>query len=158
MSDEKALHISEFFGKAWDPVFSENRECNHESWVATKRCLEADGDDIGIFLWDFEDTIPSSKAQEVGEYCKGMRLSDLEAGVGAAGQRRDAWLSDIASSHLHRENPQSRREYENPLSATGLHRCLKEPVCEKELGGVLRLTDNDASDLTMLSNQMQIVA
>jgi len=118
-----------FFTKEWDPVFSTNRDYKREiPWVELKRHINATGEDVGIFLEDFEVSVPSCKAEEVKEFCKGAHLADLESANGTAGQRRGAWLDDMASSHVQLSIDQAVRKYPNPLTATGLYRSLKLPV------------------------------
>jgi len=129
MSGDKEGHISKFFPKEWIPVFSKDRKFKEdESW---KGKLEVDGGgDIGILVQEEGSSAPSFKTLEIEEYCEGATLDDLESGAGCAGQRRLAWLDDRSCD----DSPStlSVREYENPLTATGLYRLLKKRVRDED--------------------------
>jgi hypothetical protein len=129
MSGDKEGHISKSFPKEWVPVFSKDRKFKEDgSW---KDNVEVDGgDDIGILVQEDEGSVPSFKTLEIEEYCEGATLDDLESGAGCAGQRRLAWLDDRSC-----DDPPSTlsvREYENPLTATGLYRHLKKRVRDED--------------------------
>ncbi|OCK76085.1 hypothetical protein K432DRAFT_307150 [Lepidopterella palustris CBS 459.81] len=126
MSGERRGYPGDYYAKEWDPVFLTDRNFKEdESYVEKKRRIDAEGNDISIFLRDSEDSVPSCKVHEVEEFCQDARLDHLKFGVGTAGQRRAAWLDDRRFSLL--MSGGCVREYQNPLTATGLYRLLKEP-------------------------------
>jgi hypothetical protein len=121
MSGDRESHPFKSFTKEWVPVFSKDRKFKEDgSW----KDIEVDGgDDIGILVQEDEGPVPSFKTLEIEEYCEGASLDDLESGAGSAGQRRQAWLDDRSC-----DGPPGSlrvREYENPLTPTGLYRRLK---------------------------------
>lgn len=128
--------------KRWKPEFSTNRRPKEDcSYVKYRRELvreigvstendDGEPDDLDIFLTDFEDELsslaPSCAVEEVREFCQNPSLEDLKSGAGPAGHRRAAWLDD--RSRLSLRGGGGVRTYENPLTATGLHRILERPV------------------------------
>jgi hypothetical protein len=128
MAAEKRGYPLMCFANNWDPVFSTHRDLkdDDESFVEARRGIGAGGDDLSIFLQDSEDSGSPCEVEEVREFCQGASLEDLKAGTGRAGQRQAAWLDDRNSPHL--TGSGDARQYENPLTATGLYRLLKEPV------------------------------
>jgi hypothetical protein len=123
MARGESAYAHDCYAKRWDPVFSKERPPPDDgSYVESKRRMGAEGDDISLFLRDYEESIPSLKVQEVEAFCQGVRLEDLLLGRKTAGQLRSAWLDA-------RSLPQQvAREYRNPLPATTLYEALIEPV------------------------------
>jgi hypothetical protein len=119
-----SLCPSKYLVKDWAPIFSKDRRFKEDgSW---KDCEVDGGDDIGIIVQEDKGSVPSFETLEIEEFCEGANLDDLESGAGCAGHRRLAWLDD-RSCHYLLSTP-SIREYENPLTATGLYRLLKRRV------------------------------
>jgi hypothetical protein len=87
--------------------------------------------DFGIFPRDFGDSGDFSVLQEVEKFCQDATLGNLEAGTDLAGRRRAAWLDDRSfyGGTNNRTRSRCNRKYEIPLTATGLYRQLKVPVC-----------------------------
>jgi hypothetical protein len=81
---------------------------------------------LEICFGDFDESAPSFELEEVQKFCEGTCLNYLESGAGISGSQRGAWLDD--RSCLTPENSQFVREYENPLTATGLYQILNVPV------------------------------
>jgi hypothetical protein len=96
------------------------------SAVEAKRSIGEVGDEWTIFLQDSDDLGYLCEADEVKRYCEGVSLDDVEAGVGEAGERRAAWVDDRSSVDL--TGSGSVRPCDNPLTAKGLLRYLKQPV------------------------------
>ncbi|OCK76055.1 hypothetical protein K432DRAFT_307225 [Lepidopterella palustris CBS 459.81] len=124
---ETSGYSRDFFAKEWDPEFSKDRKFKKDwSYVEYKRRdLNADGDGISIFLQEFEDSVPSCIVEDISEFCKDVRLDDIQIGATRAGtaiQRRAAWLDDRS---LCVEKHGCVREYENPLTAIQLYQMLK---------------------------------
>jgi hypothetical protein len=117
----------DYHPKEWDSVFAKDRNFKEDgSHVERRRGIRADGDDLAIFLQDFEDSTPSCEVEEVGEFCRDARLDDLRLGAGTAGLRRAAWLDDRSCPR--RASSAQARDYRNPLTAYELYKLLKEPV------------------------------
>jgi hypothetical protein len=121
------------FTNAWDPTFLTRHDPTGKddvSAVEAKRSMGVVGDPLAIFLGVSEDTGYPCEADEVKRYCEGESLKDLEGGVGKAGERRAAWLDDRESQDLIGSG-NARLYTNNPLTATGLLRCLKQAVCAR---------------------------
>ncbi|KAF2493443.1 kinase-like protein [Lophium mytilinum] len=117
--------------KKWDTLYSTNRIPREpESYVNCKRSLKASQTgSITLFFNDQDDDQPFGKFQEVKQLCQYANLQDVALGLGAAGQRRVAWVDDrsivleendgVSGGHV--------RKCQNPLTATGLLRHLSTP-------------------------------
>jgi hypothetical protein len=117
------------FTNVWDPAFFTRHDRTGKddvSAVETKKSMGGVGDKLTIFLQDTEDLGYPCEADEVKRYCEGVSLEDLEAGVGEAGERRAAWLDD--RNNLDLTESGNARLYDNPLTATGLLKYLKQTV------------------------------
>jgi hypothetical protein len=86
--------------------------------------VDADGDDLGIFFTDSRDAASQCEAEVLKDFCRGMSLGDVESGIGSGGHRRAVWLDD-RGSRPDLEGSDTTRQYENPLTATGLTQVLK---------------------------------
>jgi len=127
MTDEIRRSIRLCYTKEWNPIFSkEPRFEESDSYLESRLDVHADGDELNIFLRDFEEPGPSNLVEEIQEFCKGMPIPDLESEVGNEGQRRGAWLNDWSSRHL--TNSEGVRRYENPLSPAALYSHLNKQV------------------------------
>lgn len=123
-------HPLDYYAKEWSRRFSKDQNFKEDgSWVDSKRKMDAVGDEFGIFLEDAESSVPCPQVEEVQEFCQGIRLEDLVASAGTAGQRRGAWLDDRCSVRL--TNSRTVREYGNPLTATSLYQALKVKVRDR---------------------------
>jgi len=117
------------FTNTWDPAFFNRRDLTGKddvSAVEAKKSIGEVGDELTVFLQVSEDLGCPCEADEVKRYCEGVSLEDLEAGVGEAGERRAAWLDDRNS--LDQTGRGYARLYDNPLTATGLLKYLKQSV------------------------------
>lgn len=112
------------FSDSWCEEFSVPRKINNERrLVELRKEQEADGNDLGIFFFDSEDTAAPLEVHVVESFCQSTSFQDVKNGKGLAGSRRAAWLDDRNSPDL--EGSGETREYENPLTATGLLRALE---------------------------------
>jgi hypothetical protein len=122
MSGRRRGRLSDIYGKGWNPVFLEDRGFKEDgSWVELKRKMGAVGDDLDLFLEDFESSVPSCQVQEVQEFCQSVHLNDLQSELRIAYRRRGAWLDDRSS--------EGSRKHTNPPNSNALYRLLKLPVC-----------------------------
>ncbi|KAE9379834.1 hypothetical protein N431DRAFT_323190 [Stipitochalara longipes BDJ] len=112
------------FGNSWCEEFSSLRKINDKQrLIKIMREHDVDGDDLRIFFIDFGNTAAPLEI-EVGEsFCRHTSLEYVKKGKGLAGGRRTAWLDDRNSPDL--EGSGETREYENPLTATGLLQALE---------------------------------
>jgi hypothetical protein len=104
----------------WPTSFLSPRNINGDFW---NERLHDFGDDE----WDyslFNGGIPDQLEIEVlQDYCRGISREDVENGTGPAGFHRVVWLDDRNAPEM--EGSGATRPYENPLTATGLHRALR---------------------------------
>jgi hypothetical protein len=130
---KKGKSPSHFLVKKWDPIFAEDRIPKERSYVELKRKLNADGDDLDIFLQDEENSVPSREIEEVKEFCQGASVESVKSGTGVAGKSRRAILGD--RSCIGSEGGGCAMECNNPLTATELYdylkKCPKKLVCTK---------------------------
>jgi hypothetical protein len=125
MVSEKKDHLEGCFENSWYPDFSRLRNHYDDKALAEfKKKVEADGGELGFFFMDSGDTSPC-EVEVLEDFCRGISLKDVELGVGTAGYRRAVWLDDRDSSPDLKGSGDA-RQYENPLTATGLCRALKK--------------------------------
>ncbi|KAH8821447.1 hypothetical protein F5884DRAFT_745770 [Xylogone sp. PMI_703] len=116
---QKQIHTESSKGKKrWCEVFFKDRGFKEDhSFVESKISLDAAGDDISIFMQQFDET-SSYLMKEVEYFCNGASLADLKLGHGTAGHRRGAWIDDSGGYA---------RKYQNPLCAAEIYQTLKIP-------------------------------
>jgi hypothetical protein len=133
MASEKKNRPEVSFENSWYSEFSRLRNLNDDkTLVEFKKKVGAAGDDLGIFFMDSEDTASPCEVEVLEAFCRGISLEDVESGIGtAAGHRRAVWLDDRDISP-DVEGSGEARQYENPLTATGLCRALKRPRFNEE--------------------------
>src|SRR5579862_8035504 len=89
----------ECFENSWHPEFSTLRNPNDDQiLVKFKKEVDADGDDLGIFIRDSTDTASLCEVEVLEDFCQGGCLEDVESGISTAGHRRAIWVDDRASS------------------------------------------------------------
>jgi hypothetical protein len=123
---EERRHLLLCFTNVWDPSFFTRHDLTGKddvSAVEAKKSIGDVGDKLTIFL---QDLGCPCEADEVKRYCEDASLEDLEDGVGEARERRAAWLDDRNS--LDQTGSGNARLYDNPLTATGLLKYLKQSV------------------------------
>jgi hypothetical protein len=80
MCSEVRHYPRNIFAQKWNRVFSTDRKCKvDESYVDERRRAGALGDDLHVFLQGSEEWMPSSKVEEIEEYCQGARLDNLNS-------------------------------------------------------------------------------
>ena len=125
MGSKKKDHLEVCFENSWHPEFSRRRNLHDDkTLVEVKKKVDADGDDLGIFFMDSSDTASPCEVEVLEDFCRGIGLEDVESSIGTAGHQRVVWLDDRGSSP-DLEGSGDARQYENPLTATGLWRALK---------------------------------
>jgi len=127
MTDEIRRCIPLCYTKKWHPLFLEEpRFEERDSYLKSRLGVDADGDELDIFLRDFEEQSPSSLVEEIRDFCKGTPIPNFESEVGNEDQRRGAWLNDWSCRHL--TSSEGVRRYENPLTPAALYRHLNKEV------------------------------
>ncbi|KAF2194232.1 hypothetical protein K469DRAFT_651442 [Zopfia rhizophila CBS 207.26] len=118
--------VSENRGLCWHSEFSRIRNLHDDgTLVDLKKKVDADGDELGIFM-DSGVTDSQYEMEVLEDFCRGISLEDIESGLNTAGSRRAVWIDD-REGNLELEGSGNPRQYENPLTATGLFRALKTP-------------------------------
>ena len=128
MSRGHSGHHSDFYTKAWDPIFSTDR-IPEDDWshVEHKRALLGTSlDSISVFLQDVIDSSPYW--QNIVEYCKNTRLEDLQQRTGAAKGDPTAWVDERSSACRGQTGSASGQPSSDLLDAAGLYHRLKPPV------------------------------
>jgi hypothetical protein len=95
--------------------------------VEVLKGLDGMGNNLSLFLCNDEGSSGPCEADAVQRFCKDVSLNDVEYGNGQAGNRRACWVDERNSTHLTGEG--NVRFCKNMLTATGLLRHLKQPVC-----------------------------
>lgn len=133
MNCGKLRYVSDCCAKEWNPLFSKHQDFEESRfYLEARREIVRDGDELKVFLQDFEESGQGTSylIEELQEFCQGTSLDDLKSGIGVAGQRRAAWLDD--RTWCSDATGKVVREYQNPLTATGLYQILNAPVWKKK--------------------------
>ena len=117
------------YSKEWDSKFLDGPvpKDGNTFWVDSKRGLMAHGDDFDVFLEDSKSSVPSCPVEELREFCRGVRLKDLESEAAAAWQRSNSWVDDRSPTD---KSSVSAKTYKNPMKAPSLYLSLKTEVRE----------------------------
>ena len=124
----------------WNRLFSnEQNSEGSNSHIESRRDINADGDELRIFLRESDDSGPSSLVEEILEFCDGECREDLES-VAKREEQSRAWLDDRTS---HATSIDGVRMYKNPLTAAALYRHLSVLVrdCDHHQRKVESLTE-----------------
>jgi hypothetical protein len=89
--------------------------------------LDGVGNNLSLFLCNDEGSSGPCEADAIQRFCKGVSLNEVECGIGQAGGRRACWVDERNSADLTGEG--NARICKNMLTATGLLRRLRQPVC-----------------------------
>lgn len=93
MNGELESSPANWISKKWDRLFFTNRPFDQiEGHAASRRELNAVGNSLDIFLEDSESSVPSSAAEEIRGFCKGVSQVRLNKGTGS--YKRSAWMDD----------------------------------------------------------------
>lgn len=129
MSNEERVYCHNWYAKEWDPIFSTKRDfTDYGSYVERRRCTDTEGNNLGIFLQDYEDSVPSCKVGEVEEFCEDARVDDIKIDNSIADQSRLAWFDQRSIQCFGVNSEGCVRKCQNPLSARKLYQLLREPV------------------------------
>jgi hypothetical protein len=125
--DMGARNHGNIFRKIWDPEFSEFRKVVDEKLLIDLKeevDAEGEGENLRYFTTDFVDTAPQTEIELLEGYCQGTSLEDVKSWKSPAGSKRVIWINDRS---IELAGGGKARQYENPLTATGLLRALIEP-------------------------------
>jgi hypothetical protein len=118
------------FANEWPETFFTRHDLSDKDEIPAVRMKKAwggMGDELTIFLRDEEGLTGPCEADAIQRFCKDVSLNDIEAGNGESGRRKASWIDDRNSADLIGSG--NARLCENMLTATGLLRHLKQPVC-----------------------------
>jgi hypothetical protein len=122
MTSNKPGGLEDFFEKRWYADFTRLRKLHDENPVVDdKKFVDADGDDLGNFLRDSDDTASQCELEVLKLFCQGVSLKDVKEGGPVAGFLKNVWLDERAPKL---KDSGDARPNENPLTATGLFRAL----------------------------------
>jgi len=126
MSCEKRNHVHYWCAKKWDPFFSNEQNIEkRNSYLESRQDINADGDELSIFLRDSEESGPSSLVEEIDEFCNSEYVEEEEEKGSEGEQHRTAWLDDRSFGVISSEGA---RIYENRLTPTELYNHLNTQV------------------------------
>jgi hypothetical protein len=126
MLGKKIDYPEECFENSWHPEFSSPRIYEDDTALSdSETMIDGDEDILGFFLNSGNTTFPC-EVEVIEEFCWGASLGDLVSGIGTAGHRKAAWLNDRGGSP-DLTGIGHKRQYDNPMTATGLYRALKKP-------------------------------
>jgi hypothetical protein len=124
MTSDRREGLEDFFEKRWYPEFTRLRKLDDKKAVVDdKEEVNADGDDLGNFLRDCEDTASQCELETINRFCRGTSLKDVKEGESVAGFQKNVWLDERTSAPDSKDSGDARPN-ENPLTATGLFRAL----------------------------------
>ena len=113
------------FRDSWREAFSIPLKITDDQRLGdVKKGHDAAEDGVGLFFFDQKDSASPLEADVVEGYCLGTSPEDVKNGKGPAGSHRNVWLD--ARHSFPGVEAGAKREYENPLTATGLLRALEQ--------------------------------
>src|SRR5579871_2123801 len=138
MSCEERNHILYGCAKKWDPHFSNDQNVEERnSYLESRQDINADGDELSIFLRNSEESGPSSLVEEIVEFCNSEYVEEDEEDEedeeeegkgkddGGRRQHRAAWLDDRSFGVT---SSKGVRIYEDRLTPDELYKYLNAPV------------------------------
>ena len=129
MNNEERIYCRNWYAKEWDPIFFTKRNfIDYESYVERARRPDTEGNTLGIFLQDYEDSVPSCKVSEVEEFCEDACVDDIKLDNSIADQLRLAWFDQRIVPRFGVKSEGCVKKCQNPLSARRLYQLLREPV------------------------------
>src|SRR5436190_3274987 len=86
---KKRGHVRYWCAKKWDPRFENDQNFEkRNSYLESRMDINANGDELSIFLRDSEESGSSSLVEEMVAFCNGYYVEEEETRRGAA------WLDD----------------------------------------------------------------
>lgn len=129
MNNGEWTYYRSWYAKEWDPIYFTNRHfTDYEPYVERTKRSDTEGNNFGIFLQDYEDSVPSCKVDEVEEFCEDASVDDIKSDNSTADQLRLAWFDQRIIPRLGEKNDCCVKKCQNPLSARRLYQLLREPV------------------------------
>lgn len=123
MASAKKSNVQGCFDNKWYPEFVDFRNIRDDTTLVNiEKKINAAGNDLGISYMFSENTASPCEVEVLDKFCRAASLEDVRLGRGIAGNRRTVWLDDRSSRKL--EGSGEARQYDNPLTATGLFRAL----------------------------------
>lgn len=107
--------------RRWNVLFANHRILPERGfYMQARRNLGADGNDLDIFLRDYDDKVPSCELEDIKKFCQGKR--------GIRPQVAKAWLDDREWESGHS------RTYRERLTAEQLRILLEQKVAVFPIG------------------------
>src|SRR5437588_4957955 len=101
------------YAKEWNPRFLEDQDFKEDgSFVELRKLVDADGDDLDIFLRHYEGPVPDCAVALIKEFCSGINPNLLQSE--STQTQRGAVLDD-------RDSQGAFRTYLNPIGPKELY-------------------------------------
>jgi hypothetical protein len=129
---ERRHYPLQCFANVWHDSFFTRHDLSNKDVIPAVEMKKGVGgveDELTIFLRNEEGLSGPCEADAVQRFCKDVSLNDIKDGIGESGRRKASWIDDRNSSDL--TGSGNARLCENMLTATGLLRYLKQPVCPR---------------------------
>jgi hypothetical protein len=118
--------LSDDYNERWHQTFSVARKFRDNTpFIETLRAVDADGDDLDLFLSPYEGSVPCCESEEIKRFCANPNsLSQQPHVAGADHSTAKAWLDD-----RERSTGKPRGSYTGILTAQKLFESMLKPVC-----------------------------
>jgi hypothetical protein len=125
--DSKQREYSDvFFSSSWCSEFSTFRNVRDEkTQIEINNEIDADGDDLTVFVRNFEDTASRCEIEIYKEFCHGVSFEDVRQHNGPAGSRKAMWLDERSNGGDALGSGDS-RHHKNPITAVQALKVLRE--------------------------------
>ncbi|KAF2189216.1 hypothetical protein K469DRAFT_563071 [Zopfia rhizophila CBS 207.26] len=106
------------YAKEWNRRFLEDQDFKEDgSFVELRKLVDADGDDLDVFLREYEGPVPDCAVALIKEFCSSINPNLLQ--TESTQTQRGAWLDD-------RDSHGGFRTYLNPIGPKELYGHLKQ--------------------------------
>jgi hypothetical protein len=119
----RRVSLSDNYEERWNQTFFKERKfCDDRPWIDTLREVNADGDDLDLFLSPCDGPVPSCESEDIKRYCANVVLPSNQPESTADEPTAKAWLDDRERS------TEDSRSYLGLLTATQLYESMIKNV------------------------------
>jgi hypothetical protein len=120
--------LSNDYNERWHQTFSADRKFRDDRpFIETLRAVDADGDDLDLFLSPYEGSVPCCESEEIKRFCSYTGSVSQQPQAAADQTTAKAWLDDREKS-----TGKSRSSF-GLLTASQLFEAMVKPVCPGQL-------------------------